>query len=78
METVPSREVEVYLFRWGLNFSEGVHLLQPLSERLVPGGPVLGRSIFVMARSQSYARPPNILYLYWDERMAGNVITGDL
>ncbi len=26
VETVPSREVEVHLFRWDLNFSEGVHL----------------------------------------------------
>ncbi len=35
--TVPSREVEVHLFRWGPNFSEGVQLLQLLSEILVPG-----------------------------------------
>ncbi len=27
----------------------GVHLFQPLSEKLVPGGPVLGGSIFVVA-----------------------------
>ncbi len=30
-----------------------------------------------MARSQSYARPPNVLHPYWDERTAGTVITGD-
>ncbi len=30
-----------------------------------------------MAHSQSYARPLNVLHLYWDERTAGNVITGD-
>ncbi len=30
-----------------------------------------------MARSQGYARPPNVLHPYWDEHTAGNVITGD-
>ncbi len=31
VETVPSRAVEVHLFRWGPIFSEGVHLFQPFN-----------------------------------------------